>query len=446
MLGLNYKLRDLERSGKEIRVGLIGCGQMGRGMISQIENMKGMRVVATADLYTKFIQQAYLKAGVKEQSIILTDRIEEAEKAIEQGKVVGTVDSDLVTSLPSVDVIVDATGIPNLGAEIAWKAILNKKHIVMLNVEADVTVGPLLKQMADASGVVYTGSAGDEPGAVMELYDFADAIGFEIVALGKGKNNPLNFEANPSSAEAEAKAKGASPKMLASFQDGTKTMVEMNAVSNATGFLPDVAGMHGPSGTVQDLPSLFQLKEEGGILNGKRIVDYVNGVAPGVFAIISSEKEEVNHEMQYLKMGDGPNYILYRPYHLTSLETPLSVARAYFHKEATIAPWKGLQAETVAVAKKDLEPGDRLDGIGGYTVFGKLFSYSEASSINALPIGLVDPNVVVTRPVKKGEIITFDDIEQEKESMIWKLRSLQMQSTKEKSVKGTPGKSNLILV
>ncbi|MFE4047585.1 NAD(P)H-dependent oxidoreductase [Priestia sp. YIM B13490] len=446
MLGLNYKLRELEKMGREIRVGLIGCGQMGRGMISQIEGMKGMRVVATADLHTSLIQQAYLKAGINEQEIVLTGQIEEAEQAIEQGKVVGTVYSELVTSLPSVDVVVDATGVPNLGAEIAWKSILNKKHIVMLNVEADVTVGPLLKQMADASGVVYTGSAGDEPGAVMELYDFADAIGFEIIALGKGKNNPLNHEANPSSAEAEAKAKGASPKMIASFQDGTKTMVEMNAVANATGFLPDKPGMHGPSGTVNELPSLFQEKEKGGILSGKGIVDYVNGVAPGVFAIISSDKEEVHHEMNYLKMGDGPNYVLYRPYHLTSLETPLSVARAYFHKEATIAPWHGLQAETVAVAKKDLKPGDRLDGIGGYTVYGKLLTHSEASAVNALPIGLVDPNVVVTRSIKQGEIITYGDIEQEKESMIWKLRSLQAQSINKAPVKNKLVKLNPILV
>lgn len=438
MLGLNYKLRELEKLGREIRVGLIGCGQMGRGMISQIEGMKGMRVVATADLHTTFIQQAYIKAGVNEQSIVITNELEEAEKAIEQGKVIGTVYSELVTSLPSVDVIVDATGVPNIGAEIAWKAILNKKHIVMLNVEADVTVGPLLKKMADASGVVYTGSAGDEPGAVMELYDFADAIGFEIIALGKGKNNPLDHAANPASAEAVAKAKGASPKMIASFQDGTKTMVEMNAVANATGFLPDVAGMHGPIGTVKDLPTLFQLKEDGGILNKKGIVDYVNGVAPGVFAIISTDKPEVHHEMNYLMMGDGPNYILYRPYHLTSLETPLSVARAYFHKEATIAPWAGLQAETVAVAKVDLEPGSRLDGIGGFTVYGKLLSQSESSSANALPIGLVDSNIIVTRPVKKGEIITFDDIEQEKESMIWKLRSLQAQSIEKPAVKTKP--------
>ncbi|MBG9813673.1 NAD(P)-dependent oxidoreductase [Bacillus endophyticus] len=435
MLGLNYKLRDLEKLGREIHVGLIGCGQMGRGMISQIENMKGMRVVATADLHPTLIQQAYLKAGINEHSIVLTDHLEEAEKAIEQGKTIGTVYSDLVTSLPSVDVIVDATGVPNLGAEIAWKSILNKKHIVMLNVEADVTVGPLLKQVADASGVVYTGSAGDEPGAVMELYDFADAIGFEIIALGKGKNNPLNHGANPSSVEVEAKAKGASPKMIASFQDGTKTMVEMNAVANATGFLPDVPGMHGISGTVKELPSLFQLKEKGGILANKGIVDYVNGVAPGVFAIISSDKEEVHHEMNYLKMGDGPNYVLYRPYHLTSLETPLSIARAFFHKEATIAPWQGLQAETVAVAKKDLKPGDHLDGIGGYTVYGKLLTQGDSAAVDALPIGLVDQNVVVTRPIKQGEIIRYGDIEQERESMIWKLRSLQNQSSNNSSPK-----------
>lgn len=428
MLGLNRKLIELEKAGKEIRVGLIGCGQMGRGMISQIENMKGMRVAATADLQTTIIQNAYMLAGVEPQQIVTTNEIETAERAMSEGKVVATTDASLVIELPGIDVIVDATGVPNIGAEIAWKSIMNKKHIVMLNVEADVTIGPLLHQMAEASNVVYTGTAGDEPGCIMELHDFADALGFDIVALGKGKNNPLNYDANPATAEAEAKEKGSSPKMLASFQDGTKTMVEMNAVANATGFLPDVAGMHGPSGTASELPDIFRSKTEGGILNNKKIVDYVNGVAPGVFAIISSEKEEVNHEMQYLKMGPGPNYILYRPYHLTSLETPLSVARAYLNQSATIAPWHGLQAETVATAKKDLQPGDRLDGIGGFTVYGKLYSQQESVVANGLPIGLVDGNVVMKRAVKKGEIVTYDDVEQEKESMIWKLRALQAMS------------------
>ncbi|SES92136.1 Predicted homoserine dehydrogenase, contains C-terminal SAF domain [Oceanobacillus limi] len=425
MLNINRKLAKLEQEGAYIKVGLVGAGQMGRGMISQIESMKGMRVVMTADLVVDNITNAYKHAGVNAANIVETDDAQVASKAVQDHNVVATTDSKLVTSLPEIDVVVDATGVPNIGAEIAWDSILNNKHIVMLNVEADVTVGPLLKKMADASGVVYTGSAGDEPGAIMELYDFADAMGFEVVALGKGKNNPLNLEANPDTAAEEAKAKGSAPKMLASFQDGTKTMVEMNAVANATGFLPDQPGMHGFKGSVSELPGIFMEKDKGGQLNGRGIVDYVNGVAPGVFAIIASDKEEVNAEMKYLKMGDGPNYVLYRPYHLTSLETPLSIAKAYLDREATIAPYYGLQGETVTVAKKDLEAGEHLDSIGGFTVYGKLLKSSEAKDQNALPLGLVDRNVVLKKSIKKGEVITYDDVEQTKESTIWKLRSIQ---------------------
>ncbi|MFB4167227.1 NAD(P)H-dependent oxidoreductase [Virgibacillus sp. JSM 102003] len=425
MLNINRKLQKLENNGSYIKVGLVGAGQMGRGMISQIEGMKGMRVVATADLAIENVKNAYTNAGISASTIAVTDDLSKAESAVNQNQVVATTNVKLVTSLPDVDVVVDATGIPNLGAEIAWDTILNNKHIVMLNVEADVTVGPLLKKMADSAGVVYTGTAGDEPGAIMELYDFADAMGFEIVAVGKGKNNPLNLEANPDTAADEAKAKGSSPKMLASFQDGTKTMVEMNAVANAIGFAPDQPGMHGFEGSVAELPNIFKEKSQGGKLNGSRIVDFVNGVAPGVFAIITSDKEEVNAEMKYLKMGDGPNYVLYRPYHLTSLETPLSIAKAYFDNEPTITPYFGVQGETVAVAKKDLGAGEFLDSIGGFTVYGTLLKADEAKEQGALPIGLVDKNVKLKSAIKKGDIITYDDIEQTNESTIWKLRSMQ---------------------
>jgi predicted homoserine dehydrogenase-like protein len=437
MLGINRKLEELQKNGEIIKVGLVGAGQMGRGMISQIESMVGMRVVITADIQVENVTNAYLKSGVAKESIIESNDDIEATKAVKAGKVVATTDSKLVTSLSEVDVVVDATGVPDIGAKIAWDAILNKKHIVMLNVEADVTVGPLLKKMADASGVVYTGSAGDEPGAVMELYDFAEALGFEVVALGKGKNNPLNLEANPDTAAEEATRKGASPKMLASFQDGTKTMVEMTAVANATGFLPDKPGMHGFVGTVAKLPEIFQLKVDGGQVENKKIVEYINGVAPGVFAIISSEKEEVNHEMKYLSMGDGPNYVLYRPYHLTSLETPISIARAHIYKEATIAPWKGLQAETVTVAKKDLAEGQFLDSIGGFTVYGHILSASDATEQNALPLGLVDKNVQLKRAIKKGEVITYDDVVQTQESTIWRLRRMQDETIATKLIKQT---------
>ncbi|MDN3450658.1 NAD(P)-dependent oxidoreductase [Planococcus sp. APC 3906] len=440
MLGINRKLEEMQRNGIIIKVGLVGAGQMGRGMVSQIESMAGMRVVITADIQIDNVTNAYLKAGVADADIVQTNQANEAAEAIQGGKVVATTDAQLVTSLADVDVVVDATGVPDIGAKIAWDAILNKKHIVMLNVEADVTIGPLLKKMADASGVVYTGTAGDEPGAIMELYDFADALGFEVVALGKGKNNPLNLAANPDSAAEEAARKGASAKMLASFQDGTKTMVEMTAVANATGFLPDKPGMNGFVSDVKGLPEIFKLKEEGGQVSNKKIVEYINGVAPGVFAIVASEKEEVNHEMQYLSMGDGPNYVLYRPYHLTSLETPISIARAFIYNEATIAPWKGLQAETVAVAKTDLEEGQFLDSIGGFTVYGSILSATEAKEKNALPMGLVDRNVQLKRSIKKGQIISYDDVVQTKESTIWRLRRMQDDTFAVKEEKAIPVK------
>ncbi|WP_199616602.1 NAD(P)H-dependent oxidoreductase [Paenibacillus alkalitolerans] len=420
-----FKLKELQKSGQYIRVGLIGAGQMGRGMISQIESMQGMRVAAAADIRIENARNAYLHAGVKESDIVQTDSVEPAERAIRQNKVVVTDNMDVVLNCAEVDVVVDATGVPNIGAEIAYKSILQKKHIVMLNVETDVTVGLLLSQTAKASGVVYTGSAGDEPGAVMELYHFAEALGFEAVAVGKGKNNPLNVEANPDTAREGALKVGANPKMIASFQDGTKTMIEMTAVANATGFVPDVAGMHGPTATVAELPGLYRLKSEGGILNRKKIVDYVNGVAPGVFIVVTSDKQEVHDAMRYLKMGDGPNYVLFRPYHLTSLETPISIAKAYFYKEETIVGWHGHVAETVAVAKKDLNPGDRLDGLGGFTVYGTIMEAGAAESMSALPVGLVHPSQVVAKPVKKGEIITYDAIENTEDLMIWELRRLQ---------------------
>ncbi|WP_188455004.1 NAD(P)H-dependent oxidoreductase [Virgibacillus oceani] len=425
MLGINRKLVQLENEGKYIRVGLVGAGQMGRGMVSQIESMKGMRVVALADIALENVKHAYETAGIASSDIIATNNVDEANEVIRDHKVVATTEADLLTKIDEIEVIVDATGIPDVGASVASRAIVNKKHVVMLNVETDVTVGPILKKMADAANVVYTGSAGDEPGAIMELYDFADAVGFEIVALGKGKNNKLNYDANPETAAEEARQKGASPKMLASFQDGTKTMVEMTAVANATGYIPDIAGMHGPSATVDELASLLIPKEDGGIFSRKKVVEYVNGVAPGVFAIITSENEEVNHELQYLKLGDGPYYVLYRPYHLASLETPLSIAKAYLDHTPTIAPWHGMVAESVAVAKKDLNEGESLDGIGGFTAYAKILVKEEARKQNALPIGLVDKNVVMKKSVKKGDIITYDAITQTKRSTIWSLRELQ---------------------
>lgn len=429
MLGMNKRLLELEKSGKPILVGVIGGGQMGTALISQLTHMKGMRGAVIADHKIKSSVGAYRLAGLKEGQFEIANSIDEVNSLIAQGKMVACVDDELVTK-SCVDVVIDATGNPESGAKAALDAINNGKHIVMLNVETDVCIGPILKAKADKAGVIYTGSAGDEPGAVMELYEFATAIGLEVLVMGKGKNNKVDKEANPSSVEEEALRRGMSPKMLASFKDGTKTMVELSAMCNATGFLPGQRGAYGIKASIEDLKDvmpnqIYSKKEKGGILENYKVVDYVDGIAPGVFVVVTSDLPVVHGEIQYLNVGKGPNYVLYRPYHLCSLETPLTVARAVLDRQPTIVPAEGLIAETITVAKRDLKAGEYLDGIGGFCVYGTIDSHENAKKENALPIGLVNKNIKMKKPAKKGELITYDMVELWEDSLVLKLRREQ---------------------
>src|SRR5215210_5061717 len=258
-MGLRNRLEELEQNGTPIRVGLVGAGQMGRGLVAQVGYIPGMEVVAAADVDLERAVGALGETG--------RDPIEGADGR--PGRPAATQDPMEVVRSESVDVVVEATGIVEVGARVAYEAIHNGKHVVMLNVETDVTVGTTLHRMAKSVGVVYTGSAGDEPGAILELYDFARSLGFEVLVAGKGKNNPLDPFADAESVDEEAQKKGMNPKMLASFVDGTKTMVEMAAVANATGLAPDVPGMHGPEETVPDrLVDVYSLREDGGVLSG----------------------------------------------------------------------------------------------------------------------------------------------------------------------------------
>lgn len=425
MYRLNAKLAELEKRGERIKVALIGAGQMGNGMVSQMVSMKGMEPAIVVDINIDSAKKAFTDAGIPESNIVEVVTVEEANKALAENKSVVCKDFLVACKTEKIDAVVDATGGIALGAEIAFNTILNKKHIVMLNAETDCVVGPILKKLADDAGVIFTGSAGDEPGAVMELYDFADAMGFEVKVIGKGKNNPLDFECNPDTVREIAEAKGASPHMITSFKEGTKTMVEMALMCNATGFVPDVRGAHGIEATVDELPQKYSLKSEGGVLNNYGVVDFVNGIAPGVFIVVSHHLKSVNHEMKYLSMGDGPNYVLYRPYHLCSLETPLSVAMAVIDNKATIAPKGGLVAEVMTVAKKDLKAGEYMDGYGAYTCYGMLEKYETAKELNAVPIGLIDKRTKVLKDIKKGEIITYDMVEIDKTTTLYHLRQLQ---------------------
>ncbi|WP_129730884.1 NAD(P)H-dependent oxidoreductase, partial [Ectobacillus funiculus] len=306
------------------------------------------------------------------------------------------------------------------------EALLAKKHLVLLNVEVDITIGSIMHKMFDNAGLIYTGSAGDEPAATLELFEFAKTMGMEVLVAGKGKNNALNVTANPDTAKAEAASKNMAAHMLAAFQDGTKTMAEMNLLSNAIGFVPDVVGMHGIAGDLDSVVKDLDLKENGGVLNKFGVVEYVDGLAPGVFVIVKGQNEGVAHELNYLlKKGERDHHILYRPYHLASLETPISIAKAVLEHDSSIHPLGAPISDTVAVAKRDIKAGETLDGIGGYCVRGVLETHQDMKQNGHIPIGLISGNVVAKKDIRQGQFLTTDDVELDTNTTVWKLRALQ---------------------
>jgi len=417
-------LQDLEKKGEYVKVGLVGAGQMGSGLVSVAAQMPGFRIVAVADLEIERGIRAYQESGIDENQIVVTEDPVYAEKAIVRKKVVVTKEAKIISHIPSIEAVVEGTGLPTTGAEIALSCILSKKHIIMLNVETDVVVGLILKKLADNAGIVYTVSAGDEPGVIKELYNFARTLGFTVVTAGKGKNNPINHYANPDDCKAEAEEKDMNPKMLVSFVDGSKTMIEMTEVANATGLIPDIPGMHGPKVDVPDLQKVFVPRKDGGILFHSGVVDYSTGkVAPGVFIVIRTDSHIIRKNLKYYALGEGPYYLLYRPYHLCSIETPLSVARAVLLGEYTVNTER-LVAEVVAIAKRDLEPGHVVDGIGGYDVFGKIYVTAEARELQGIPLGLSEGAIVKNR-IKKSEPLTQDKVSLNKDTVLFQLWQIQ---------------------
>jgi predicted homoserine dehydrogenase-like protein len=418
------RLRAREAAGNPICVGLVGCGHMGSGMVHVTHQMPGMETVAIADIAPTRALETLHKLGFHKDQILITDRRDEAEDALRAGKRVLTEDPVLLTQLEGLDAVVEATGLTEIGARVAWTAIANRKHVIMLNVETDVTVGPLLYRQAQHAGCVYTAAFGDEPGVCKMLYNTAASLGFEVVCLGKGKNNPIDLEATPESCRAEAERRGMNPKMLSAFKDGSKTMVELAAMSNATGLVPDVPGMHGAEVDVDELSHVFVPREDGGVLSRRGCVDYSTGkVAPGVFAVVTSPDPRVRVDMKFLAMGDGPYYTLYRPYHLCNVETPISIAEAVLYGEAAIVS-KEMVSEVVAVAKRHLLPGDVLGEIGMADFFGRTYTHTEACAEGAVPLGLV-PGATVRLPVSKGEVLTEANLMPDQAKFVYQLRQLQ---------------------
>lgn len=423
---IDTKLKELEKDNKSIKVGLIGAGQMGTEIICQVGDMLGMDISVVVDLDMDTAIQGYEVAGY--QDIIKTNVLTDAEKFLKEGKHVATTNYQLATTLKEIDVVIDATGNPQMGALISLECINNKKHIVMMNVECDVTIGPILRQLAENAGIVYSLTAGDEPGSIVEVYRFAKALGFKVIAAGKGKNNPLDIYANPGQKEwiDKASARNMNAEMLVEFVDGSKTMIEMAAVSNATGLVPDIRNMHGPRCNIEELTSIFCKKDQGGILEKEGIVDFAIGnVNPSIFVIVTTERERMREALVQRDMGDGPNYLLLRPYHLCSIETPITVAQAVIYGESTAQPLKKLTSEAITEAKKDLKAGETLDGIGGYCYRAGIELADIAQKGKMLPVGLAK-GAKLKCDVEKDQIITYDMVELG-DSLLLQLRKLQDQ-------------------
>ncbi len=424
--GLARDLQMRAASGAPIRIGLIGCGEMGTDIVTRAAMMDGIEVAAIVDTrHDRAHRAVEIAFGEKGRSKDATST-DALNAAIESGMAAITDSAEPILQSGLIDVVIDATGVPAVGAEIGLSAMERGKHLVMMNVEADVTIGAYLRREADRLGVVYSLGAGDEPSACMELIEFVSAMGHRIVCAGKGKNNPLNIDATPDAYEAEARARNMNPRLLCEFVDGSKTMVEMSCIANATGLIPDRDGMHGPAAGPKELGSVLIPKKDGGVLADIGRVDFSigKGVAPGVFVVAEAQHPRVWERMKDLKMGDGPYYTFLRPYHLTSLEVPLTCARAVLYGKADMVPLDKPVAEVCAVAKRDLKAGETLDQIGEYTYRAWAMETARARAAEALPAGLLT-GATVTRAVKKGELLTRANTALPPNSRIAELRRRQ---------------------
>jgi len=423
---IKQELLTRQAAGTPIRVGSSGAGWMGSGFVAAMQHVPGMEVTVLADADTGAARDAFLAAGVSRQQIVEANAVGPAMDALRADKRVITGNYRLAAQLEAVDIVADVTYSPATGAETARACIEHGKDVVLVNIEADVTVGHILHRQAREAGVLYTVSSGDEPGCLMELVNFVDSLGYEIIVAGKGKNNPLNPAATPDTVADSARKADKDPYQVASYVDGTKTMFEMACAANATGLPPMQRGMTGPEATLETVSQVFALAEDGGLAQFPGAVDFVQGrsMAGGVFVTVRIEDARIQADLNYLKVGRGKYFTFFRPYHLWFLEAPISIAQAHLQREPWLVPLDSPVADIMTVAKRNLRPGESLDEFGGYTFHGVMDRAEEVRALNALPVGLA-PGAKVTRPVDAGQVVTWDDVTLDETSAVVKLRRQQ---------------------
>ena len=430
-----------------IRVGIIGAGKFGAGLVAQLSQMQGMVVSAIADINLAHATGAFTVSNVPSDAISHVQNVSALNDAIRSGKRTITEDGLHIIQSDLIDVVVEATGIPEVGARMAYQTLMHKKHLVMVNVETDVTVGSLLRRLADNAGVVYTLVDGDQPGVTMNIVEWAKTLGFEIVAAGRGTvfydddrvgipdSVPQRFGFSAELIERRT----INFKMFNSFRDGSKAQIEMTSLANMAGLPPDVRGMHEPSVNISEIAQAFSLKEEGGILSRHGVVELANSIATdgktmlddplrmGVFVVIRTDHPFTQEDLASYNLhpgGDGKNYLLYRPYHLVAVEAPISIAKAALYGQPTGTPLPTPAADVITVAKRNLKAGEVLDGGGGYTVNGLIEKANIARAENLLPLGLAY-GIKLKCDVSQGAAISYDMVELNEDSFVLKLRRLQ---------------------
>jgi predicted homoserine dehydrogenase-like protein len=411
MIIVDTALEKRQSENNPIRVGMVGAGFMGNGIAIQIINSTpGMELVAISNRTLTKARQAYKAAGIEDIEVV--EKAAELEDNINRGRYSITDNPELLCIVEQIDAIIEVTGTIEESAKLILMAFEHKKHVILMNAEVDGTLGPILKIKADEAGVVYTAADGDQPVVEMNLYRFVKSIGVRPVMCGniKGLHDPYR---NPTTQESFARFWGQNPSMVTSFADGTKISFEQAIVANGTGMIVGKRGMYGPTVSTgaslnEVAHSLYPIEQ---LLTGPGIVDYVVGAvpSPGVFVLGTHDNPLQKHYLNLYKLGQGPLYLFYTPYHLCHFETPQTVARAVLFNDAALTPAGPPMVEVITAAKTDLKANTMLDGLGHYMTYGLCENYSKARNKKLLPIGIAE-GCVLKRNISRDEVLTFDDV------------------------------------
>jgi predicted homoserine dehydrogenase-like protein len=404
---LDTALLERERAGRPVRVGMVGAGATGRAIALQLATPPpGIRLVAIANRTPATGERAFREAGIASWDCVANPR--EAEAAIAAGVPVLTNDPFVLTRCDGVDVIVEVTGTIAPAARVALDAFKHRKHVVLVNAELDSLLGPILKVRADQAGVVLTNTDGDEPGVAMTLLRYLRTLGLRPVAAGNIKGM-VDYYRTPETQRAFAARYDQDARKVTSFADATKLSMETTVLANATGFQVGRRGMYGPAcQNVREIADLLPAEE----MLATGLVDYAVGAAPhtGAFVVVHEDSPLKKAQLAYYKLGDGPFYVFYTPYHLPHLQIASTIGRAAIHNDPTVAPIGGPVCEVVAVAKRDLKAGEVLDGIGGFCTYGLIENTIDARTADALPIGLSE-GCVLRRDIPKDSVVSFADVD-----------------------------------